>query len=132
MMPYLSMVRFARFTMMVAVSGALLVLGAPAYAQQPANDATAAQARTFFEQGVQFADQERWGEALEYFRRSRALLERPRTVFNMGNALVRLGRHVETVQALQDFWRISDPQHDAELRALATQMLGQSRAAIAH
>lgn len=80
-------------------------------------------ARELFEQGVSYASQERWGEALEYFRRSRALVQRPSTLFNIGVALLRLGRPTEALRALDDYLRTADPQGDAERRAEARRML---------
>jgi hypothetical protein len=66
-------------------------------AQAPdAGDTTGeAEARELFERGVELSQQERWGEALEYFRRSRALTSRPSTTFNVALALLRLGRPME-------------------------------------
>jgi hypothetical protein len=91
----------------------------------------AAEARTLFDEGVGFADRERWGEALAYFQRSRALVERPSTVFNIANALVRLGRHREALGAFADYLRLSDPVRDAERRAEALRMRDESQAALA-
>ena len=39
-----------------------------------------AEARALFEQGLEYAQQERWGEALVYFRRSHVIVERPSTL----------------------------------------------------
>lgn len=90
-----------------------------------------AEARTLFDEGVSFADRERWGEALAYFQRSRALVERPSTVFNIANALVRLGRHREALEAFGDYLRLSDPTRDAARRAEAVRLQRESQAALA-
>jgi len=107
-------------------------LGSSAHAQDatPGDDASAAaEARSLFEQGLERADHEQWGEALEYFRRSRALLERPSTVFNLGNALYRLGRYREAIHAFEDFARIADPA-DADSRRSATDLLAACRGSL--
>lgn len=50
------------------------------------------EARELFVQGVEASGDERWGEAVDFFRRSRAILERPSAVFNTAVALHRMGR----------------------------------------
>jgi len=104
-----------------------IVLAAPsrAMAQQPSTD-DSSRARALFTRGVELADDERWGEAVEYFRRSRALVERPSTVFNLGNALLRLGRYNEAVRAFQDFLAMPNAQ-DAGQRAQAEQAMATAR-----
>lgn len=81
-------------------------------------------ARRLFRNGVQYANQERWGEALEYFRRSRELVQRPSTLFNIGVALLRLGRPTEALRALERYLRVSaDMQGESSRRAKARRML---------
>ena len=63
------------------------------------------QARELFEQGIERTEEERWGEALEYFRRSDTLVSRPSTTFNIAVALLRLGRSGEAVDALDAYLR---------------------------
>ena len=65
---------------------AILLVAPVARAQDvpPPTDATAAlEARTLFEDGVRMSRDERWAEALDRFRRSRALVPRPSTLFNI-------------------------------------------------
>lgn len=80
------------------------------------------EAQRLFAQGVALAGEERWGDAVAYFRRSRALIERPGTVFNIAVALVRLGRASDALEALGDFLRIADPQSERVRRAEAERM----------
>lgn len=85
-------------------------------------DQQTAEAQRLFAEGVALAGQERWGDAVAYFRRSRALVERPGTVFNIAVALVRLGRANDALEALADFLRIADPQSERARRADAERM----------
>ncbi len=89
------------------------------------------QSRQLFEQGRELADHDRWGEALEYFRRARSLVERPSIVFNIGVCLFTLGRHVEAVAAFDRFLEIADREGDADKIQRTNGMLRQSREAIA-
>ena len=75
-----------------------------------------AQARALFEQGLEAADSERWAEAADFFTRSRELLPRPSTLFNLVGALYRLGRYREGVATAQDYLGMSDPVGDAAKR----------------
>lgn len=113
------------------VAGALALAAAtPAMAQsQPVQ---LVEARTLFEQGMRLVEAERWGEALEFFRRSRALAERPSTVFNTGSVLVRLGRMAEAIETLEAFLRMSDAAANAAERAEAQRLLGEARLAQGH
>lgn len=89
-------------------------------------------ARELWQRGIDLAAEERWGEALEYFRRSRELMERPSTVLNIAACLERLGRLNEAVDAFQTFLRISDPEAEAAFRAGAEQTLERVRQRISH
>ncbi len=70
------------------------VLSVPARAQD------VAEAQRLFTRGVALADAERWGEAAEYFRRARAIVERPSIVCNLGVALHHAGSASEASAAL--------------------------------
>lgn len=61
-----------------------------------------AEARVLFEAGRAHADEERWVEALDAFRRSRALVERPSILFNIATTLIRLGRAQEALATLAE------------------------------
>jgi len=100
------------------------VVGASADPDAPDVDpGVAAEARLLFEEGVEYASQERWGEALEYFRRSREIVDRPSSAFNMAVALLRLGRPTEALQALDDYLRMSEPGSEPERREEARRLL---------
>jgi len=88
-------------------------------------------ARAYFERGVAFADQERWGEALEFFRRSDELVERASTVFNMGVAQYRLGVVRDAIASLERFLALADPVEDQGRREAATDLLDRLRPAVA-
>lgn len=104
---------------------------AGAQADTPATEAEAT-ARALFDEGVALSDQERWGEAVERFRRSWALRERPSTAFNLAVALLRLGRPSEGLGALDDYLRTSDPEAEAERRAEARALLETALGQISH
>lgn len=120
---------------------ASITLGSGRAAAQPVDgegDAEAAEAgdreaeaRSLFEQGIAYRDQERWGEALEYFRRSWAQVERPSTAFNLAVVLLRLARPSETLRALDDYLRLSDPEAEAERREEARRLLELALGSIA-
>lgn len=106
-----------------------LVLSAAGPAMAQTQTAPLTEARTLFEQGMRLVEAERWGEALEFFRRSRALAERPSTVFNTGSVLVRLGQMAEAIETLEAFLRVSDNAANAAERAEAQRLLGEARLA---
>lgn len=89
------------------------------------------EARRLFEEGVAMTEQERWGEALEYFRRSRALVDRPSTTFNIAVALLRLGRPTEAMRALEDFLRSDEGAPNSAKRRQARELLEMALKSIA-
>lgn len=95
------------------------------------SDPRAAQARAAFEQGVAMSQQERWGEALDAFRRSFDLVPRPSTAFNMASTLVRLGRHVEAIAAYEHYLRIADAATEGARFLDAQQQLANEQTMIA-
>jgi hypothetical protein len=91
-------------------------------------------AKALFEKGLDASDSERWAEAADLFTRSRALLSRPSTVFNLVGALYRLGRYRESLAAVRDYLGMSDPLVDAAkrqevegLRAVMEKAIGTAR-----
>ncbi len=117
----------------IALALALFVcagLAATARAQEASPDAVQAEARRLFDEGRAHADAERWPAAVTSFESSRALLERPSTLFNLASALVRVGRSLEALEALDALERLADPRRDRvmlagtpDLRARATSSL---------
>jgi len=89
------------------------------------SQASLAEARSLFERGLAAADAERWGEAVELFRRARDVVERPSIVFNLGQALMRLGQASEARTALERFIAIADAQADRADVAVAQRLLGE-------
>ena len=84
-----------------------------------------AEARALFERGLAAADAERWAEAVELFRHARDLVERPSIVFNLGQALMRLGRATEAQTALERFVAIADASADRADIAVAERLLSE-------
>jgi len=66
------------------------------------------EARGLFQQGQAAAEEERWSEALEFFRRAYELDERPFILRNIGVCLRVLGRHVESMVVYQQLLRVTD------------------------
>jgi hypothetical protein len=108
---------------------ALIALPAIALAQDE-RDPTQ-RARELFQQGLERADQERWSEAVELFREARGLVERPSIVFNLGVALVRLGRAVEARQVFERFIEIADARREARDIAAARRHLNELASVVA-
>jgi hypothetical protein len=117
--------------MRIACCFVLLVLVAPASAvfaddvdgsAEPPTAAELREAQQLFRQGVRRAQQERWAEALELFRQSREIVDRPSTVFNMAVSMHRLGRFREALVALDEFLALSDSEADAADRATAAEL----------
>lgn len=92
----------------------------------------AREARAVYEQGVARASEERWSEALELFQRSRTIVERPGTVFNIAAVLVRLGRAHEAIATLDAFERIANPATEAELLTQAATLRASATASLRH
>lgn len=87
----------------VVLSLALLARAAAAAAQPtPPAPAAVDLARAAFQRGVLLAQQERWSAALDAFLESRRHADRPRTAFNVGLALQRVGRLREARVALRE------------------------------
>lgn len=98
----------------VCLLAAALTQGvAPTAEAQP--HARAAEARALFEQGRAAADGERWVEALDAFRRSHAIMERPSILFNIASTLIRLGRAREAIATIEALEALADPVRDARL-----------------
>lgn len=102
---------------------------APARAPSPRELAAS---RQLFDQGIELSQSERWGEALEYFRRARAIAERPSIVFNIGVALYRLGRVQEATQAFRDYLeQAPDTRAEQGRREEANRLIEEMRNSVA-
>jgi len=108
---------------------AALAFAPTSSAQTQPTSAQVSEARALFQSGMRLVEQERWGEALEFFRRSRAIASRPSTVFNIGSMLVRLGRMAEAISTLEEFLQLSDARQNAAERAEAQRLLADACAA---
>lgn len=119
----------------IIVVVAMLLATLPARAQDvapPTEETTALEARTLFEEAVRMSREERWAEALDLFRRSRALMPRPSTLFNIAIALDRLGRARESIAAIDEYLTISDPARDEADRREAMRLRVEAEARVAH
>jgi tetratricopeptide (TPR) repeat protein len=113
-----------------------VVLGpVTAHAQARAGAAQRAQdaeARALFEEGRAHAEAERWVEALDAFRRSRAVSERPTTIFNIATTLIRLGRAQEALATITELERVADPRQHARILTDAAEIRRQAEASLRH
>jgi hypothetical protein len=100
-----------RTLLTLVLSSALSV--ATAHAQN------AQQARALFEQGLSAADAQRWEQAADLFRQSRAIVDRPSTAYNLAVALEHLGRAREALESLADYFRMSNAEESRYARATA-------------
>lgn len=91
-------------------------------------DARGREARVLFERGIALTDEQRWSEALEYFRRSRSILERGSSAYNMAVALFRLGRYQEAVRAFDDYLGLTTLEEDGDRYLEAQRYLREMRA----
>jgi len=113
------------------VATAVFFAPAGVRAQTP-TAAQTAEGRALFQEGMTLVEQERWGEALEFFRRSRSLVSRPSTLFNIGSVLSRLGRMGEAITTLEEFLRVGDRRQNPAERAEAERLLADARHAQVH
>lgn len=98
------MVKTASLALVLALAPAFaLANGAAAQSSDNNSEATSKKARRLFDDGVTLAKTERWAEALWAFRRSRNLVPRPSTSYNIANALYRLDRPVEGLAELDTY-----------------------------
>lgn len=109
---------------MIARALALVLIVAaslPAVVRAQDDDpARAAAARALFQEGVELARREAYGDAADRFRRAYALRPAPSIAFNLASALTHEGRLVEASEVLARALR--DPALDADMRtALQTQ-----------
>lgn len=104
---------------------ALAVLEPSAHAAPDADEA-----RRLFEEGVDLADRTQWAEALDRFERSRAIVERPSTVYNLGNAYLHVGRPVEAAREIERYLALIGEQ-DPIRRAEAARLLQSATSSIA-
>jgi hypothetical protein len=128
---WMALNRLARLALVACVLVSAVAAPISASAQEAATPSTEqlAEARGLFERGLAAADAERWAEAVELFRRAREIVERPSIVFNLGQALVRLGRSSEARAALDRFVAIADARVDQADIAVAQRLLSELAAA---
>ncbi len=120
---------YAAVAALLLVAALVLGVTAPVRAQSRAQEA---QARALFEEGRGHAEGERWVEALDAFRRSRAVAERPTTIFNIATTLIRLGRAQEALSTIADLERIADPRQHARILADAAEIRRQAETSLRH
>jgi hypothetical protein len=116
----------ARTCASVCLAALALVLAqaAPLAAQSPEE-----QARALFEQGLAASDAQRWDEAAVLFQRSRELVERPSTLFNLVVVLHRLGRYRDGLEAGSAYLRIAGSE-SGDKRAEIDRLLSEMQLAV--
>ncbi|WP_236519366.1 PEGA domain-containing protein [Sandaracinus amylolyticus] len=102
-----------------------------ARAQDAPLDPAQAEALALFRRGVELGEQDRWADALEHFRRSRTIAERPNTVFNVAFALYRLGRFTQAIVEFEQYLAMTEGQPPNERRDEAVRLRGESVASLA-
>ncbi len=73
------------------------------------------EARALFLKGVEATEANNWQSALKFFLRSRAIIDRPNTTFNIGRVLLELNRRAEAQQAFEHYLETADPARDEAL-----------------
>ena len=96
----------------------------------PALDASQAEAQALFRRGVELGEQDRWAEALEHFRRSRAIAARPNTVFNIAYANHRLSRFREAIPGFDEYLALTEGE-TSDRRDEAMRLRGEAVASLA-
>ena len=91
-------------------------------------DSQDTEARALFEKGLEASDAQHWAEAVDAFRRSLALVERPSTRFNLVTALYRQGEYREALEAAELYLAQTDPGKDAAKRAEVQKLVDEMRA----
>lgn len=89
---------------------------------QPSEDEIVQRARTFFQEGLDFADHGDWERAVHRFRRALELRESDPIRFNLARSLSEMGRSVEALGELErllDEERVSPEVRDAAARLQA-------------
>jgi hypothetical protein len=119
--------RWAGMGLGLALAMGVLASTAGAASAQGATE----EARELFRKGVQMADEQRWGEAVQYFRQSRELMDRDSTVFNLAVALFRAGKYRDAITAFEDFLRMVDPKAPAQVKNEAQGFLRKAKASVA-
>ena len=118
--------RIGRALAIVATATVLAQAAPPALEAQSSRQER--RARVLFERGIESADQERWIEAAEYFRRAARLAERPSILFNLGYSLWRAGKPSEAIPHLERFLDVADPRRDAADIATAREVMRDAHA----
>lgn len=93
-----------------------LCFALPAAAQE---DEAEARARTLFEQGFEAGQRGHWEEAADLFRRSREVLDRPSTMYNLALALSHTGESRAAVETLDEYFAAARPD-DARMEDART------------
>lgn len=108
-----------------------LVLSIATPTTASAQDDPASRARALFEEGIALSDRGAYEQAIERFRESNALVERPSTLFNLGVALRELRRDAEAIDAFERFLVIADASIDDAPIAQARSWIAATQRAMA-
>jgi hypothetical protein len=106
---------------------------APTRAQEAANVPAMHEelAKSLFAEGVKLSEEGRWGDAAERFSRSFQLFPRSRTALNLSVALMRAGRPVQALEALDHYSGLASDVPAEELER-ATKLREQIESMTAH
>jgi tetratricopeptide (TPR) repeat protein len=89
----------------------VVLLLAPSIARAQ-EEADLERARVLFDQGIAAGEEGHWEEAVEHFRASRQIADRPSTVYNLAVAYEELGRFDEASSTLEEYFRMA-PENDS-------------------
>lgn len=117
-------------TLRLVAALSLLLLAGPASAQD-AEDPNTVEARAHFDRGRDLAEQRRFSEAAEAFRRSLDLVDRPVTAFNLALCYYALERYVEAIEALDRYRAQADIATEGDAYVEAQRMLAHAQRAVA-
>jgi hypothetical protein len=95
-----------------------------------ADEPSVAQAQALFEHGLQLSTQERWADARAAFLDSARLIPRASTYFNLAVSSLELGLGRATLEALDRFDALADPDRHADYSQRATRLRAEARALV--
>lgn len=108
------------------LTAALCVNGAFAQDATPAD-----RAQALFQEGLKASEAGRWQEAVNAFRASRSIVDRPSTAYNVANALYRMEQFVDAWVELGNFEARADLAEADSRRANAASLKSEIRTRIA-
>jgi len=102
------------------IAYALMSLGSRAHAQAPmprCSQRLHDDGRQRFERGLEFAQQQRWSDAVREFEAARAACPTPSVYYNLGTTYRMVGRARDGIEAFRRYLETVGPDADSERRA---------------